>query len=288
MKNIVSEKQDDVCDKYYATLIDMFNKFFKKGVMASTYKAVFLRSLIDIGKYDDPDLVGSNWIHCDDSQVRLDLDFIAVRFAKYYWDMEVAFDIRHTPERMADENDPSRDVNIVLLVKEKAADMKKNNMKSVIDDMSSEMINKPQNAGYEIQETLRSFNPPTLAELASDDMGEFRRDVIKRAIKPEVLVHLLNDMPTLYERVKNENYIILKPCTLEFMKKFLPIINRALSYVLALHLEKNNPATRYIATKINTEKEFKQILEQVKNLEIKIKKEKHVDTKNTKISYLKI
>ena len=87
--------------------IRMFNRFFEKGKMAGTYKAVFLRALTDIGKYHRDDLIGKQWIHHDGDEVQLDLDFIASRLAKYYWDMEIAFGMRHMPERMADADEPT-------------------------------------------------------------------------------------------------------------------------------------------------------------------------------------
>lgn len=233
----MSEKNDGACYKDYTGLINMFNNFFENGKMASTYKPMFLRALADIGKYDDPKLVGRNWIHCNGPETRLDLDFIAIRFAKYYWDMEFAFGFRHTPKCMANKNNPNQDTNIVSLIKEKMPELK------------------------------NECNPPTLTKLASDSMGEFRKNVISGSIKPEVLGHLLKDMPDLYRICKNKNYIILKSHTLRFMKKFLPIINRALNYTLALKLEQLNQSSRYIATKINDEKELSDILTQIRDWE---------------------
>ena len=42
----------------------MFNKFFSSGRMSSTYKAIFLRSLLDLGNFD-PDrrkIIRQYWI----------------------------------------------------------------------------------------------------------------------------------------------------------------------------------------------------------------------------------
>lgn len=257
--------------EYYSKLIGMFNNFFKSGVMSSTYKAVFLRSLVDVGKYGDDSLIGKQWIHHERDKIRLDLDFIAVRFAKYYWDMEVAFKMRHMPERMADHNDPSRDVRIIALIREKAADLKRQQIINDIKNMSFDTINKSWKMESEIQNILQLLNPPTLEVLASDSMKKFRTDVIKEAIKPEVLPHLLTDMPELYQRIHGQNYIMLNFSIIRFMQEFSTIINKALNYVLAVHLEKHNPSARHIAVKIDNERDFEQRLEQVKKLEVKVR-----------------
>ena len=267
-ENLASENE------YHIDLMSTFNKFFADATRISTYKPIFIHSLVDVGQYDDPALVGRQWIHHEDSTVRLDLDFIAIRFARYYWNTDVAFDLRHIPERMADENDPNKDVNILSLVREKAADVKKKEMMRVIAEMDSYKINRPKDAGFEIQNSLRSLNPPTLADLASEEMEEFRMEVIRRAIRPEVLPKLEKDMPNLYERVTGQNYILLNPYVLTFMKRFSPLLRKALSCVTALHLEKNNPGKRHIATKADMEKEFDQIQEQIKRLDLRIRRPK--------------
>ena len=220
-------------NEYHINLMSTFNKFLADSTKISTYKPIFIHSLVDVGRYDDPALVGRQWIHHEDAAVRLDLDFIAIRFARYYWNTDVAFDLRHIPERMAH---PNKDINILSLVREKAADIKKKEMKRAIDVMDASKINRPRDAGSEIQNCLRSLNPPTLADLASEEMESFRTEVIRRAIKPEVLPKLEKDMPNLYERVIGQNYILLNPHVLTFMKRFSPLLRKALSCVTALQI----------------------------------------------------
>ena len=211
--------------------IRMFNRFFEKGKMAGTYKAVFLRALTDIGKYHRDDLIGKQWIHHDGDEVQLDLDFIASRLAKYYWDMEIAFGMRHMPERMADADEPSADMGIIKLIHK---EMERKKCAQGGDSMS---------------------RPPSLVLLSSMSMADFRGDVIRYAMV-EVLRNLPNDMPELYQRVKGQRYIILEPELIGFMRDFSPVIKKALNYTLAVHLEKYNPSARHIATKIDMEKEF--------------------------------
>lgn len=236
----------------YLEYIDMFDDFFEDGVMVSTYKAVFLRSLLDIGKHGKRNLPGGRWIHIEGDKVRLDLDFIAVRFIKYYWDMEVAFNMRHMPERMADDKRPTKDINIVSQIRGKIR----------------------RDCGGRVSEMIQAAsNPPTLEDLASDEMSEFRKRVIGKSIKPEVLKNLLNDMPRLYTRARGKNHIILDRDVVGFMKTFAPVLRRALNYSLALHFEKNNASARHIATKIDGERRFESRLASVQKLESKISRE---------------
>ena len=211
--------------------IRMFNRFFERGRMAGTYKVVFLRALTDVGKYHQDDLIGKQWIRHYGDEVRLDLDFIASRLAKYYWDMEIAFGMRHMPERMADADEPTADMGIIKLIRKET-----------------------ERGGFS-QGGHHASEPPTLVRLSSASMADFRADVIRHAMV-EVLKNLPNDMPELYWRVKGQHYIVFEPELIEFMRDFSPVIIRALNYTLAVHLEKYNPSARHIATKIDMEKEF--------------------------------
>ena len=225
--------------------IRMFNWFFERGKMAGTYKVVFLRALTDVGKYHRDDLIGKQWMHHDGDEVRLDLDFIASRLAKYYWDMEIAFGMRHMPERMADVDEPSADMGIVKLIRK---------------EMELERKKGAQDAHH-------IPKPPSLVRLSSMSMADFRTDVIRYAMV-EVLKNLPNDMPKLYERVKGQRYITLEPELIGFMRDFSPVIKKALNYTLAVHLEKYNPGARHIATKIDMEKEFDERNKVIRKLEM--------------------
>ena len=266
------EDSDRPTPETQVKFIDMFNDFFTSSIMAGTYKAVFLRSLVDLGKFGEDDLVGKEWIHREGDKIRLDLDFVAVRFAKYYWDMEVAFHMRHMPEHMADSDDPSQDaLNIVKLIRKRSSDVVRRRVMATIDEMNPGVLNDPYGVEKEIRDALSKPNPPTLEELASAAFGDFRQDVINQAIKPQVLKNILNDMPDLYERVWGEDHILLDSDIVPFLKKFSLMINKALNYMLALHLEKYNPSARHISTKIDSEMEFESVLEKVREFESEIR-----------------
>lgn len=248
---------------------EMFKTFLEKGAMASTYKAVFLLTLTDIGQYDaENDLVGKEWIEYDDNKIIMKLDFVAARLAKYYWDMEIAFKMRHTPKRMADTDNPDADIRIIKIIRDEQTKAMKENAINAIKEMSFEDMQSNKRIRHVIG-SLRRDTPPTLEHLSSEKMAEFRNHVIKFAMQ-EVLDHLPNDMPNLYTKVRGQNYILLDPDIIGFMKNYAPIIRKALNYVLAIHLEKNNPEARHIATKINEELAFDRRMEAIRQLEIKI------------------
>ena len=108
-------QDDEASDRRYA---DMFNGFFKSPDMASTYKPVFLAGLVDIAEARNGGgpLDADGWMSSGGGRVRVDLNLAAVPFAKFYWDMLAGFGPRHTPVRMADAKNRSRDVNIVRVI----------------------------------------------------------------------------------------------------------------------------------------------------------------------------
>ena len=203
--------------------IQMFNRFFNNsGRMSSTYKPVFLRALLDVGDLYDPTnvgkLIGSEWLERKEGKILVNLNFIAIRFAKYYWDMEYSFRLRQS-------QDP-QDANITRLIKD---------------------IHEPGKV------------PPTVKELAAEGMEHFRKLVIDRSIKREVLVHLLTDMQGLYKKTDSST-ISLDDDVIEFLHVHKTIIRRGLTNVLAKYLEKLNRMTPQISNKIDCDDKRRQPL----------------------------
>lgn len=201
----------------------MFGRFFsKENRMASTYKPVFLRSILDMGDLHDTskakELVGRQWLECKNGKIRMDLNFVAVRFAKYYWDMEYSFRLRQS-------QDP-QDANITRLIKAVHESGKK---------------------------------PPKLKDLAKNGMGNFRTEVIRRSIKPEVLIHLLTDMKDLYTKV--DAYTIeFDEDIIDFLYKHKIILRKGLNNSIAKYLEKLNGGTPKIAHKIDADNMSRPVL----------------------------
>jgi hypothetical protein len=82
-------------DKYLIRL----NTFFNREKLSSTYKPVFLKSLIAISDYDENRLIGNHWIEENSEQLQVDLNFIAIRYIKYYWEFLFKFKLKqsHSP-----------------------------------------------------------------------------------------------------------------------------------------------------------------------------------------------
>lgn len=251
-----------VCHNY----AEMFDGFFRHTHMSATYKPMFVRALADIGGYGQDDLVGKRWIRRDGNRVRLDLDFVAARLAKYYWDMEAAFAMRHMPERMADHKNPQHDIDIVKFVREEEKGRRKKAMEKIIDGMDNDTLHNPERASQETESVWR-INPPTLKELAADDMAEFRTRVVRAM--DQVLEHLPTDMPDLYTWNREGRYIEFDADLIDFMKDSMHTVKKASCYLLACRLEQVNPAARLIATMISDE-DIEKKLNDMRNLSIKI------------------
>ena len=213
--------------------LQMFNRFFnKEGRMSSTYKPVFLRALLDMGDlYDSTKakkLVGNQWIERKDDKLLVNLEFIAVRFAKYYWDMEYSFRLRQS-------QDP-QDANITRLIKS---------------------FHEPGD------------KPPTIKDLSGKEMEQFRKKVVARSIKPEVLVHLLTDMVGFYKKIDSQR-IEFDADIIEFLYTHKILLRKGINNVLSKYLEKLNRMTPRISNKIDSE----QIKRTALNVEMQLRMNK--------------
>ena len=184
----------------------MFDQFFKRGQMFSTYKTAFLYALTDIGLYDDGDLIGRHWIKQDGNFVTLKLDFLAIRLARYYWEI-LDSGIRHVPKAWAEKRG---DINI-----------------------------------FEILRNEKRLKIPTLEELEHDSMSNLRKKVIEKSIKQEVLKNLsTKEMQDLYTENRYKNTISLHKSIIYFMKHNMKQIKVELGIKMADHLENRNPAMK--------------------------------------------
>ena len=222
----------------------MFNRFIRKPDMAGTYKPVFLAALVDIAAREEGGpLDAGRWLSTEGGRVRVDLELVAVPFAKYYWDMAAAFDPRHLPARMADPDNPGKDVNIVGLIHDEIARMKEEALGE--RSVASEAARGRKRGGS------AGGAPPTLKELASDKMAGFRGRVVEKSIKREVLVHLLKDEFDLYEVGRGKDSIVLDEGAVEYMRRNAAMLKAALSDLVSRHLEGNNPRTLHVATMVD-------------------------------------
>lgn len=196
--------------------IDMFNKFAGDRRMSSTYKPVFLKSLLDLRHYKEGEsnsrLVGSEWVRLEENQVVVNLNFIATRFLKYYWDMEYSFKFRQSNEN----------VNIL----------------KIIHDMGERKDKKPL----------------TKRQIASNTKSELRQRVISESLRPEVMVHIKKKMKNLFQAEKYSMYIKFDRNILGFLERHHDTVLSIINHKLVTGLEKYNKMAPRIATKVSYDK----------------------------------
>lgn len=194
----------------------LFQDFYEKGKMASSYKCVFLHALTDVGLYEEHDLIGREWIKRNDANVILDLNFIAVRFIHYYLEI-VNQEINHVNPGSAA---PNNNVNIISLIKEE------------------KIKNQP----------LESLTKPALKD--------FRKKIIKKSIIAEVVKNLKNEMKGLYQKTPSKDTIEFDSNLLDYFTKNASDIKEKLSIKLKLHLERHNKKKKFTSINVNTDSPF--------------------------------
>ena len=200
----------------------MFRNFYDRGKMDSTYKGAFLYALTDVGHYGAKDLIGREFLQQEDGKIKMQLDFIAIRFIRYYWEI-INFRIRHMPERMADVDPELDDINIIKIIK-------------------NEMKNHDK--------------IPDLKKLASSNMEIFRKNVISKTIRNEVLNNLLTDLNGLYEKNLRQNSITFDVELVNFLKNNIDHIRRHIEIKIHEHLKNLNPNINSIQSYIRTPSPF--------------------------------
>ena len=128
-----------------------FNRFFKSRNMAATLKPTFFKCLLDIGDHEDDE--GSQWINQTQNHYEVDLNFLAVRFIRYYWPLKFRFKLK--------QEATSTPIAVYRIL-----------------DEFSELIGR---------------RPPTKKNLCDDRFADMRLKIIRDGIKPQVLRRLLND-----------------------------------------------------------------------------------------------
>jgi len=195
----------------------MFDAFAGDRNLQSTYKPIFLKSLLDLRHYveggSNDGLVGSEWIHVRGDKVVVDLNFVATRFLKYYWDMEYSFKFRQS------------------------SDWQDANIRKIIRRIGER----------------RDKKPPTREQIAGAENAELRKEVIRRSIKPEVMVHIRTKMPDLFQREGRSMSITLDRNILGFLTRHHDTVLSIINHKLVIELEKYNGMMPRIATKVSFE-----------------------------------
>ena len=237
----------------------MFNRFFRDARLSSTYKPVLVAALVDIsgGGAGAPLPSRREWARREGDRIRVDLNLVAALFARFYWDMAAGLGSRHMPPRMADPDDPDKDVVIARLIKEELEKEKRRkaymDMSDADGDLAGGEAEEPRSRG---RRSRAGGSPPTLKELASDGMAGFRKKVIDDAIKPEALRHLLTDMGDLYTICRGEDAILLDAGAAAHMERNAATIRAALGHMIVRRLEATNPSARHLATMADLSSEY--------------------------------
>ena len=236
----------------------MFSRFFKEARLSSTYKPVLAAALVDIsdGVGREGQLARREWIRLEEGSIRVDLNLVAALLARFYWEMAAGMGLRHTPLRMADPDNPDNDVVILRLIRDELEKRKRRDayrdMADADDDLAGE-AKEPRDHG---RFSFVDDKPPTIEELASEEMAEFRKKVIDYAIKPEALKHLLTDMEGVYAIFRGEDAIMLDVEAAAHMRRNAATIRAALAHMIARHLEAINPSARHLATMADLNAEY--------------------------------
>jgi len=179
--------------------ISEFNRFFSSKSLASTYKPTLMKCLLDIGDCKEDE--GQKWIKDNGNSLEVDLNFLALRFIRYYWPL--LFKSKLKQEATA--------TPIVVY--------------RILND----------NVGLFGKNKSR----PTKQQLCQDKFAELRLKIIREGIKPQVLKKLLNDC-NIYELGNNNNSIIIQKDIVQFMKENKKTLEAALNHTTAIYLEKIN------------------------------------------------
>lgn len=179
-------------------MISEFNRFFSSKTLASTYKPTFVKCLLDVGDYDKDE--GSQWVEKKENDYVVDLNFIAVRFLRYYHPLKFKFKLKQeaTKKRIA-----------VYRILE------------------------------EFQDIIGIKTIPSKKTLCLEKFHEIRTKTIKEGIKPQVLKKLLNDC-NIYSINTRSNNITIKREIVEYMKHNKKVLEAALNHMIASYLEKCN------------------------------------------------
>lgn len=181
--------------------ISEFNRFFSSKTLASTYKPTLMKCLLDIG--DSEENEGHHWIKDAENSFEVDLNFLAVRFIRYYWSL--LFKSKLKQEATATP------IVVYRILNEYVSLFGKNKSR------------------------------PSKELLCEDEFAELRLKIVREGIKPQVLKKLLNDCD-IYELGEKNNSIIIQKDIVQFMKENKKTLEAALNHMIAIYLEKINTA----------------------------------------------
>ena len=100
----------------------------------------------------------------------------------------------------------------------------------------------------------------TLADFASPEMKKFRKKIIQKSIKPEVLKNLKRDFPMMYERPARTDNIVFKSGLVDFMRSHRDYLRSELGKKLGNHLKEKNQGRQIPGLSVDPASPFHQYL----------------------------
>ena len=237
--------------------LEKFNVFFNNLRTSATYQFVFLQSSFYLAGYKDTkiniDWGEEEWIHADGDKLFVDLDFIAVPYIKYYWDMFFKFRLKQssTKNQFYTCIDCNKRQEIIKFTKESST-CKYCNSKNL--ENKDQDINIHRNFINENNEPIKP--PDKLEDIAKDDK------LIKNVIHGNKELGLRSSLTEpLYALNEKGFYKCRKKGTrktvplefdlqmIDFFKKFKTLLENSINYKLTRYLESINKSPK-IAEKI--------------------------------------
>ena len=178
-------------------IVSEFNRFLKKQSLASTYKPMFAKCLLDLGDFDKDE--GGQWVKTSGDSLVVDLNFEAARFLRYYHPLKFKFKLKQDPQ-------PNKTIQIY----------------EILERFKDEIDVK---------------NTPKKKKVCSKNFSKIREETIASdAIKRQVLPKLLNDC-NIYKIIDNSKKIEIKKNIVQYMKDNKNVLESALNYMIAVYLE---------------------------------------------------
>ena len=234
--------------------LEKFNVFFNNLRMASTYQVVFLKSLSYIAGYKNSKLDwGKDWLHADGDKLFVDLDFIAVPYTKYYWDMFFKFRLKQSSSKNQFYTciDCNKRQEIIKFTKESST-CKYCNSKNL--ENKDQDINIHRNFIGEDDVPIEPYKH--LEDIAKDDkliknVIHGNKELGLRSSFTEPL-YALNEKGFYKPRQKGTRKTVpleLDFRMIDFFKKFKTLLENSFNYKLTRYLESINKSPK-IAEKI--------------------------------------
>lgn len=203
---------------------NLFEKFFNDdNNLQGPHKCVFLHALTYVSLIDKDDLIRKEWITQNDTEITLDLDFIAIRFIKVFHEM-LNLDIKYSP---ALKNRPT--------------------VFSILEEYKE--INFP---------TLAHLVSPKWELLRKEIIGRGIKPEVLRNLVEQTNKEKPPDFPGMYDWTRGTNTIKFKKKLVDFIESKRDYLRYRLGKKLREYLEELNPNKKISESFVSLDNPFYQ------------------------------